>query len=44
MPRFFFDLTDDADLTIDEEGGLLPDLEAMRKEAVRTLPQLAGAS
>ena len=34
MPRFYFDLRQEGDLTVDEEGAELPDVAAARQEAV----------
>jgi hypothetical protein len=42
MPRFFVDVDDNGPLMIDEEGGLLPDVQAVRREATRTLAELAA--
>jgi len=34
MPRFYFDLRKEGDLTVDKEGAELPDVAAARQEAV----------
>jgi len=41
MPRFFFDVHDDIDV-IDDVGIELPDLDAARAEAARTLADVAS--
>ena len=41
MPRFFFDIHDGQHIR-DDEGVELPDLEAVRKEAMRALPGIAS--
>jgi len=33
MPRYFFHIADGSDLILDEEGSMLPDLEAAKAEA-----------
>lgn len=40
MPRFFFDIHDGEEFTPDREGLELDDLEAAKKEAKRTLPEI----
>jgi len=42
MPRSFFDVTDNGNETIDGEGCLLPNMRAVRDEAIRALPQIAA--
>lgn len=42
MPRYFFDVSENSSLTIDDEGSLLPNVQAVRKEVMRTLPELAA--
>ena len=41
MPRFFFDVNDDIHV-IDDVGIELPDLDAAKAEATRTLAEIAG--
>ena len=41
MPRYFFDIHDDIDVT-DHEGMELPDLKAARAEAARALADAAS--
>lgn len=41
MPRYFFDTIDDGVLTTDTTGLVLPDREAARREAIRSLPYMA---
>jgi hypothetical protein len=41
MRRYFFDLRIGNELGEDNEGALLPDLEAVQKEALRTLADAA---
>jgi len=41
MPRFFFDVHDDIHV-IDDVGIELPDLDAAKAEATRTLAEIAG--
>ena len=41
MPRYFFDVHDIRGIHRDDHGHDLPDLEAVRKEAMRTLPEIA---
>jgi hypothetical protein len=41
MPRFYFDVSDGASLTRDEVGLELRDVDQVRTEAVRALPDLA---
>ena len=41
MPRFFFDIDDGTRRTHDDDGTVLPDLEAVRREAISVLPDLA---
>jgi hypothetical protein len=40
VPRFFFDIHDGEDFTLDREGLDLDDLEAAKAEAKRTLPEI----
>ena len=42
MPRYFFDTSENANETMDNEGTLLPDLKAVRDEAIRSLPEIAA--
>ena len=42
MPRFFFHVRDGADLSRDEEGQDLPDVEAARHEAVCSNREMLG--
>jgi hypothetical protein len=41
MPRYYFDVDDGETLTCDDEGLDLDDMEEARREAVRTLPEVA---
>ena len=41
MPRFFFDVTDSGNVSIDDLGIELPSLEAARREALQTLGEIA---
>jgi hypothetical protein len=41
MARFFFDLRDDSEFIVDEQGVDLRDLPAVQNEAARTLSGLA---
>jgi hypothetical protein len=41
MPRFFFDVHDGTELVEDSEGSVLDDGEAARREARRTLGEMA---
>jgi hypothetical protein len=41
MPRYFFDFSDDGRVVRDEEGTELPDLDAARDEALKTLAGIA---
>ena len=41
MARFFFDLHDDGQLLVDDEGAELPDFEAARTEVQKLLPGIA---
>ena len=41
MPRYFFDINDDDRFTKDHTGVELDGLEAVRAEAIRTLPDIA---
>ena len=43
MPRYHFDLHDGAGLVIDEEGRELPDLAAVRREAVKGIRSVISA-
>ena len=40
MARYYFDLRDGDELAVDDEGFELPDLEAVQREAVRSLGDL----
>src|SRR5215210_2057106 len=42
MPHFFFNIRTENGLTKDEEGQVLPDLEAARDEALKTVRELHG--
>jgi hypothetical protein len=42
MPRFFFDIRDDDDTLVDEEGIDLPDLKAAQMEAAKSLTAMAA--
>lgn len=42
MARFFFHVRDGADLSRDEEGQDLPDIEAARREAVNSNREMLG--
>jgi hypothetical protein len=42
MPRYFFHVRDGAELSPDEEGQELPDLEAARHEAINTSREMLG--
>jgi hypothetical protein len=41
MTRFFFDVHNDEDSIIDEEGQDLPDFQLARREAQKLLPDIA---
>jgi hypothetical protein len=41
MPRYFFDIEDNGELTVDDEGLELSSEKAVRDEAIRALPELA---
>ena len=41
MPRFYFDIDDGVHRSRDTEGADLPDLGAVRREAITVLPELA---
>ncbi|RXT54298.1 DUF6894 family protein [Bradyrhizobium betae] len=41
MPRYYFDLLDGGVLACDEEGLLLPNLQAAQAEAARSLADMA---
>jgi hypothetical protein len=41
MPRYFFDVTDAGEASIDDIGVELPSLEAARREALQTLGEIA---
>lgn len=41
MPRYYFDSTNDTDHVTDAEGSHFPDLESAKKEAARTLCDIA---
>jgi hypothetical protein len=41
MPRFYFDVSDGASLTRDEVGLELRDVDQVRTEAIKALPDLA---
>jgi hypothetical protein len=41
MNRYYFDIVADEDVTVDEEGELLLDLESAQEEASRSLAEIA---
>ncbi len=41
MPRYYFDFHDGAEVTMDDEGTELPDMQAARDEATETLLSVA---
>lgn len=41
MPRFYFDITDNGRIEIDDEGAEFPDLEVARKDAANSLVEIA---
>ena len=41
MPRYYFDLRDNDELAVDEEGMELPTLQAVQIEAARSLVHIA---
>jgi hypothetical protein len=41
MPRYYFDVRDNDELAIDEEGLVLPTLQAVQIEAARSLVDIA---
>jgi hypothetical protein len=41
MPRYYFDLCENNDLAVDEEGVGLPDMQAVQVEAARSLVDMA---
>jgi hypothetical protein len=41
MPRYYFDIRDEGDLTIDEEGMEFSDTQAVQEEAARSLADMA---
>jgi hypothetical protein len=41
MPRYYFDLREDGELAVDEEGLELPTLQAVQIEAARSLVDMA---
>jgi len=41
MPRFYFDLRENGSFTEDEEGTLVPDIDAAQKEAGRGINEMA---
>lgn len=41
MPRYFFDIHDTGKIEKDDTGTEFPDLEAVRKAAMKTLPDIA---
>jgi hypothetical protein len=43
VPRYHFDLHDGAGLVVDEEGRELPDLAAVRREAVKGIRSVVSA-
>jgi hypothetical protein len=43
MPRYHFDLHDGVGLVLDEEGRELPDLAAVRREAVKGIRSVVSA-
>ena len=42
MPRYYFDIKDDDDVTIDDRGVDLPDLDAAIAEARQALADMVG--
>lgn len=42
MPRYYFHVRDGADVSRDEEGQTLPDVEAARREAICTNREMLG--
>jgi hypothetical protein len=42
MPRYFVDVTAGSDFVADEQGSVLPDLQAVRLLAIRALYDVAG--
>jgi hypothetical protein len=43
MPRYYFDLTEGFETTLDEDGVDVADLDAAKAEAIRTLGEIARA-
>mgnify|MGYP001119505958 CR=1 FL=1 len=41
MPRYYFDLRDGDDLSLDEEGLALPSIDRVQDEAARSLADMA---
>ncbi|WP_430642269.1 DUF6894 family protein [Bradyrhizobium jicamae] len=41
MPRYYFDIRDENDLAVDEEGMWLRDMQAVQEEAARSLAGVA---
>ena len=41
MPRYYFDMRENGALAVDREGLVLPSLQAVRMEAVRSLVDIA---
>ena len=41
MFRYFFDIEENGELTVDEVGTVLPNFKSVRDEAIRALPELA---
>jgi hypothetical protein len=41
MPRYYFDLWEDGDVAVDDEGMELRDIKAAREEAARSLGDMA---
>jgi len=41
MPRFFFDVTEDDQTTVDHEGHDLPSAERAHEEAVRSMSEIS---
>lgn len=43
MPRCLFDIHRNGEVIVDSEGQDLPDLDAVRKEAMAIMPEIASA-
>jgi len=42
MPRYFFNVRDETEISCDPEGQVLPDLDAARREAVNSAREMIG--